>query len=206
MVCRLCSAQTRDKSSKNGSEKNVTEYCKLSGFDSETAGEKTITVSYKNKTATIYVSVENKTHKITYLVDSEEYEVVNNVVVGFEIVFIDEPVKEGYTFSGWSSNYSKMPNYDITQDNNASSRYSYVTLDVKASNMRLTYALSSGRLTKSIEELNDFAFQFEYKFEPETGAFQNIEQNAYDIYGNVIDNNSLTINLPTGDKVTLTKK
>ena len=92
------------------------------------------------------------------------------------------------------------------QDNNASSRYSYVTLDVKASNMRLIYALASSRLTKSIEELNDFVFQFEYKFEPETGAFQNIEQNAYGIYGNVIDNNSLTINLPTGDKVTLTKK
>ena len=92
------------------------------------------------------------------------------------------------------------------QDNNSSSKYSFVTLDVKASNMRLTYALSSSRLTKSIEEVDDFVFQFEYKFEPETGAFQNIEQNAYSIHGNLIDNNSLTINLPTGDKVTLKKK
>ena len=61
----------------------------------------TITGSY---TANIY--------KLTYKVDGEEVEVVD-VVFGTEINTIEEPVKEGYTFSGWVGVPATMPAMDI---------------------------------------------------------------------------------------------
>ena len=52
-------------------------------------------------------------YTVTYIVDGEVYKTVS-VVYGADIVLIDEPTKEGHTFSGWSEAPSTMPAEDIT--------------------------------------------------------------------------------------------
>lgn len=52
-------------------------------------------------------------YTITYLVDGEEYK-SEQVAYGAEIKLLDAPVKEGYTFSGWSDAPMTMPAEDIT--------------------------------------------------------------------------------------------
>ena len=51
-------------------------------------------------------------YNVIYKVDGEEYMVVQ-VVYGSEITLIDEPTKEGHTFSGWSETPATMPAEDI---------------------------------------------------------------------------------------------
>ena len=51
-------------------------------------------------------------YTITYIVDGELYQTVE-VAYGEEIIAIDSPVKEGYTFSGWSEIPTIMPAGDI---------------------------------------------------------------------------------------------
>ena len=51
-------------------------------------------------------------YTITYLVDGKEYDTVN-VDYNSNIVLIDAPTKEGYTFSGWSEAPSTMPAEDV---------------------------------------------------------------------------------------------
>ena len=53
------------------------------------------------------------TYAITYMVDGEVY-ATDSLAYGSEIVLIDEPTKEGYTFSGWSEAPETMPANDIT--------------------------------------------------------------------------------------------
>ena len=50
---------------------------------------------------------------VTYIVDGEVYKTVS-VVYGTDVVLIDEPTKEGHTFSGWSEAPAIMPANDIT--------------------------------------------------------------------------------------------
>jgi hypothetical protein len=50
---------------------------------------------------------------VTYIVDGEVYK-TDSVTYGTEIVLIDEPVKEGHTFSGWGEKPSIMPAESIT--------------------------------------------------------------------------------------------
>ena len=52
------------------------------------------------------------TYAITYIVDGEVY-ATDELTYGSEIVLIDEPTKEGYTFSGWSEVPETMPAHDI---------------------------------------------------------------------------------------------
>ena len=52
------------------------------------------------------------TYAITYMVDGEVY-ATDSLAYGSEIVLIDEPTKEGYTFSGWSETPETMPAEDI---------------------------------------------------------------------------------------------
>ncbi|MBR5147093.1 MAG: leucine-rich repeat protein [Bacteroidales bacterium] len=62
---------------------------------------------------TITGSFSVNTYAITYIVDGEVY-VTDELTYGSEIVLIDEPTKEGYTFSGWSEVPETMPAEDIT--------------------------------------------------------------------------------------------
>ncbi|MBQ1178071.1 MAG: InlB B-repeat-containing protein, partial [Bacteroidaceae bacterium] len=50
---------------------------------------------------------------LTYVVDGETIN-VESIAYGTEITLLDEPVKEGYTFSGWSEVPEKMPAEDVT--------------------------------------------------------------------------------------------
>ena len=52
-------------------------------------------------------------YAVTYIVDGEVYK-TDSVTYGTEIILIDEPTKEGHTFSGWSEIPSIMPAEDIT--------------------------------------------------------------------------------------------
>ena len=51
-------------------------------------------------------------YAVTYIVDGEVYK-TDSVTYGTEIILIDEPTKEGHTFSGWSEIPSTMPAEDI---------------------------------------------------------------------------------------------
>ena len=61
---------------------------------------------------TIIGSFSINTYSLTYIVDGEVY-ATDSLTYGSEIVLIDEPTKEGYTFSGWSEAPETMPAEDI---------------------------------------------------------------------------------------------
>lgn len=52
------------------------------------------------------------THKVIYMVDGEEF-ATENAVFGTTIKLVNAPVKDGFTFSGWKSEYTIMPDTDI---------------------------------------------------------------------------------------------
>ena len=52
------------------------------------------------------------TYKVTYLVDGEEY-ATDSITYNNEIVLREQPIKEGYTFSGWSESPATMPANDV---------------------------------------------------------------------------------------------
>ena len=62
---------------------------------------------------TITGSFSVNSYTITYIVDGETY-YNENAEYGTNITLIDEPIKEGYTFSGWSKIPETMPAEDIT--------------------------------------------------------------------------------------------
>ena len=62
---------------------------------------------------TIEGSFTVNSYVVTYIVDGEVYKTVS-VGYGTDVVLIDEPTKEGHTFSGWSEAPAIMPADDIT--------------------------------------------------------------------------------------------
>ena len=58
-------------------------------------------------------TAKHKEYTIKYIVDGKDYQEVP-LAWGENITPIDDPVKEGYTFSGWSSIPKVMPKEDIT--------------------------------------------------------------------------------------------
>ncbi len=52
-------------------------------------------------------------YQLTYVVDGETVQ-TESVTYGTAITLIDEPVKEGYTFSGWGEVPETMPAHDVT--------------------------------------------------------------------------------------------
>ena len=53
-------------------------------------------------------------HTITYFVDGKEYKKIEDVAYNTSITPESEPTKVGYTFSGWSTIPSTMPDNDVT--------------------------------------------------------------------------------------------
>ena len=53
-------------------------------------------------------------HTITYFVDGKEYKKIEDVEYNTSITPETEPTKEGYSFSGWSTIPSTMPDNDVT--------------------------------------------------------------------------------------------
>ena len=77
-------------------------------------------------------------HKLTYMVDGEEYKSYT-YNYDSEIIPLDNPTKNGYTFSGWSDIPETMPDYDVT-----------VTGSFSANTYKLTYKVD-GNEYKVIE-------------------------------------------------------
>lgn len=65
------------------------------------------------KDVTVNGAYDVNYYTITYIVDGEDYKVVE-VAYGESIIAIEAPVKEGYDFSGWSEIPATMPAKDIT--------------------------------------------------------------------------------------------
>jgi len=68
---------------------------------------------WKNFTSIVEIDVSNIQYTLTYLVDGEVYKTYK-LKVGDMITPEAEPIKEGYTFSGWSEIPSTMPAHDVT--------------------------------------------------------------------------------------------
>ena len=62
---------------------------------------------------TVLGSYTVNAYKIVYMVDGEEY-LSQDVAFGTELTPAEAPVKEGYTFSGWSEMPVTMPAHDVT--------------------------------------------------------------------------------------------
>ena len=62
---------------------------------------------------TVTGSFSVNSYAITYTVDGEVYH-TDSVAFGTELTAIEAPVKEGYTFSGWSEIPATMPSYDVS--------------------------------------------------------------------------------------------
>lgn len=71
------------------------------------------TVSGANADLTIKVTFRVNQYRLTYLVDGEEYKTLQ---MDYKATITPEPipVKEGYTFSGWSVIPDTMPAHDVT--------------------------------------------------------------------------------------------
>ena len=65
------------------------------------------------KDVTVSASFTINNYTITYVVDGEVYK-TESIAYGSEVAAITAPVKEGYTFSGWSGVPSTMPAKDVT--------------------------------------------------------------------------------------------
>ena len=61
---------------------------------------------------TITGSFAVNSYAITYVVDGEEY-YADSIAYGTELIAIEDPVKEGHTFSGWSEIPKSMPAKDV---------------------------------------------------------------------------------------------
>ena len=78
--------------------------------DGETANPRTITV---NNDVTLEAEFMVNSYKLVYMVDDAEYKSYD-IDYGTALTGEDAPVKEGYTFSGWSGLPETMPAYDVT--------------------------------------------------------------------------------------------
>ena len=57
--------------------------------------------------------VEVLKYKLTYVLDGEVYQ-TDSVAIGSELIALESPVKEGYTFSGWGIFPKTMPTENLT--------------------------------------------------------------------------------------------
>ena len=86
-----------------------------------------------------------KSYTITYVVDGEVY-ATDSVAYGDEVVLIDEPVREGYTFSGWSEVPATMPAEDITVTGSFSKNDTGID-EVTGEEKKVVYDLNGRRIT-----------------------------------------------------------
>jgi len=86
--------------------------------------------TYTPADATSQITVSSVTyHNIIYKVDGEIYE-TETYAEGTSITPIAAPTKEGYTFSGWDSVPSTMPEYDVEVNGNLTINQYTVTFKV----------------------------------------------------------------------------
>ena len=88
----------------------------ISGFATDTVGEKTVTVSVKDLSKTFTINVKTNKYSITYKADSNVYKKVD-YTLGLSVKVIEKPTKTGYTCTGWTPAVpARMPAEDLTVD------------------------------------------------------------------------------------------
>ena len=60
------------------------------------------------------VKYDRNTYTLTYEVDGEQYGENQTYKFGSAVTMLEEPTKEGYTFSGWDKTLTEMPANDVT--------------------------------------------------------------------------------------------
>ena len=74
---------------------------------------KTVDPWQKFKEIVAITSTKIEKYKLTYMVDNEVYK-TDSLEYGAAITPEPDPIKKGYTFSGWSEIPETMPDYDVT--------------------------------------------------------------------------------------------
>lgn len=88
----------------------------ISGFATDTVGEKTVTVSVKELSDTFKINVKTNKYSITYMADSNVYKKLD-YTLGLSVKVIEKPTKTGYTCTGWTPAVpARMPAEDLTVD------------------------------------------------------------------------------------------
>ncbi|MBO4603131.1 MAG: C10 family peptidase [Salinivirgaceae bacterium] len=99
----------------DGSTVKINNYV-ISGFTTDTVGEKTVTVSVKDLSETFKINVKTNKYSITYKVDSSVYKKLD-YTLGLSVKVIEKPTKTGYTCIGWNPAVpARMPAEDLTVD------------------------------------------------------------------------------------------
>ncbi|MBR2194171.1 MAG: C10 family peptidase [Salinivirgaceae bacterium] len=99
----------------DGSTAKINNYT-ISGFATDNIGEKTVTVSAGNLSATYKINVKTNKYSITYKSDSAVYTKVDHIL-GMSVKVAESPTKTGYTFMGWTPDVPlRMPAEDVTVD------------------------------------------------------------------------------------------
>ena len=134
--------------------------------------------------------VEIELFTITYIVDDEIY-ATEKYAVGDEITPEEEPVKEGYTFSGWSDIPETMPAHDVEVTGsfittNVSEITAEVSLQINGSNISLSNANNS---TVAIYTINGVLVK---KIDKYTGEEITLENGVYIVS---VENKTIKIKL-----------
>ena len=99
----------------DGSTAKINNYV-ISGFATDTIGEKTVTVSVKDLSETFKINVKTNKYSITYKADSNVYKKLD-YIIGLSVKVIEKPTKTGYTCTGWTPAVpARMPAKDLTVD------------------------------------------------------------------------------------------
>lgn len=99
----------------DGSTAKINNYV-ISGFATDTIGEKTVTVSVKDLSETFKINVKTNKYSITYKADSNVYKKLD-YIIGLSVKVIEKPTKTGYTCTGWTPAVpARMPAEDLTVD------------------------------------------------------------------------------------------
>ena len=156
--------------------------------------------------------VEVKKFAVIYMVDNEIF-AIDSLSVGEVIITIEEPTKEGYTFSGWSELPEIMPAEDIVIDGYFSVNYYALKYTVDDE----PYAVDSVAYGAVIE-LREKPKRDDYEFIGWSEAPETMPAHDIEVYGNfiftsvtdvqvdpeqsqkVIEDNQLFIILPNGKK------
>lgn len=183
----------------DGSKKTVTEDYSVSGFDSSSAGTKTITVSFDGKTTTFTVTVKEpqpQTYTIAYNANGGTGTMADTVMtVGVaKNLPANTFTRTGYSFLGWSTDKNAAATYTDKQSVNNLATSGTVTLyaiwkknpvsDPSTPTLRIDDTTASVGKTVQIPVYIDntkiMGGEFEIKFDPAVLKYQSYSDKVFD--------------------------